>query len=180
VLENENTSTPADEQGAWARPVSARLGELIMALALLATAAFFMWQSALLDFGRVGLPGPGFFPFFLGVALAGLAVAILYHVWQDVDSAATVFLGHRDVLITLAALAGVAFAFERSDAYVAMGVFSAVLLIVVGRAALWRAALGTVLGMIGVWLFFGIALGVRLPTADFWDTIGALLPFGQP
>ena len=67
----------AEEQGAWARPVSPRLGEIVMAVALLATAVFFVSQAALLPFGRVGLPGPGFFPFALGIVLGVLALAIL-------------------------------------------------------------------------------------------------------
>jgi hypothetical protein len=33
-----------------------------MAVALLAAAMFFVWQSTQLPFGHVGLPGPGFFP----------------------------------------------------------------------------------------------------------------------
>ena len=49
-----------------------------MALALLASGLFIMWHAALLPFGRVGLPGPGFFPFALGSVLVLLALAILY------------------------------------------------------------------------------------------------------
>jgi hypothetical protein len=159
----------AEEQGAWARPVSAWLGEVIIAAALLATAVFFIWQSVLLPFGRVGLPGPGFFPFALGIALALFALAILVHVLQNgLGNAETLFLGHRDVLIAMLAMAGLAFAFERVDAYVALGVFTAALLLFVARTSVWRAALGATLGMIAVWAFFGIALGVRLPTGDYW------------
>ena len=37
------------------------------------------------------------------------------------------------------------------------------------RAALWRVALGAILGMVAVWMVFQLALGVRLPTGDFWE-----------
>ncbi len=159
-----------DEQGAWARPVSTRVGEVIVALALLATAAFFIWQSALLPFGRVGLPGPGFFPFALGIVLAGLALVVLVHALQDgFEDAKTVFLGHRDVLIGFAALFGVAAAFEQADSYLVLGVFAAVLLLFIARTTLWRVVLGAVLGMVGVWLVFRLALGVRLPAGDYWQ-----------
>ncbi len=54
----------------------------------------------------------------------------------------TVYLGHRDVLIVLAALAGVAFAFERADSYLVLGTFMAVILLLVARASLWKVAAG--------------------------------------
>jgi hypothetical protein len=155
-----------------------------VALALLAAGAFFAWHAALLDFGRVGLPGPGFFPFALGIALVLLALAILYRARQGTSGAEVVFLGHRDILITMIALAGVAFTFERTNSYVALGAFSAVMLAVVARSALWRVALGAILGMVAVWLLFGLALGVRLPTGELWeqlvDLAAPFLPFDQP
>jgi Tripartite tricarboxylate transporter TctB family len=174
----------ADEQGAWARPVSERIGGVIIALALLAAAVFFIWQAALLPFGRVGLPGPGFFPFALGVVLAGLALVILFRTLRGgAEEAEPIFLGHRDVLIALLAMAGMALTFERVNAYAAMGAFTAALLLFVARTTVWRAALGVVLGMVAVWLFFGIALGVRLPPGEYWqdavDFIASKFPAGQ-
>ena len=147
-----------------------------MALALLAAAVFFIWLSALLPFGKVGLPGPGFFPFALGIILAVLALAIVAYTLIYETEARVVFLGHRDVLIALAALVGLAATFEQMDAYLTMGIFAAVLLLFIARAAPWRAALGSVLGMVGVWLMFRVALGVRLPASDFWqDSMGFIV-----
>jgi hypothetical protein len=159
------------EEGAGARRVPARLGEAIVALALLASGLFFMWYAALLPFGRVGLPGPGFFPFALGSVLALLALAILYAAWRAPGDDTPVYLGHRDVLIAMAALAGAAFAFERADSYLVLGTFAASLLLLVARSTLWRVVLGTTIGMIAVWLFFGIALGLRLPTGELWQLL---------
>ena len=117
----------------------------------------------------MGLPGPGFFPFALGIALAGLALAILVRTLQNrSDDAEVVFLGHRDVLIAMLAMVGLAVAFERVDAYVALGAFTAALLLFVARTTVWRVVLGATLGMVAVWLFFGLALGVRLPGGDYW------------
>jgi hypothetical protein len=148
-----------------------------MASALLAAAVFFIWQSALLPFGKVALPGPGFFPFALGIVLAILALAIIAHtLLYETESAKTVFIGHRDVLIALAALVGLAATFEQMDAYLTLGVFTAVLLLFIARTEPWRAALGAVLGMVGVWIVFRTALGVRLPTSDIWqDSMGFIV-----
>jgi hypothetical protein len=164
----------ADEQGAWARPVSATVGGAIVALVLIVTAVFFVWQSALLPFGRVGLPGPGFFPFALGIVLGLLALAVLVGTLQGrMADAKVVFLGHRDVLIVFAALVGVAAAFEQADSYLVLGVFAGVLLLFIARTTPPRVVLGAVLGMVAVWLFFRLALGVRLPASEFWyDPVG--------
>jgi putative tricarboxylic transport membrane protein len=169
-------NTPeAEEQGAWGRPVSARLGEIFMAVALLATAGLFIWQSALLPFGRVTLPGPGFFPFMLGIALAVFAVAVLYIAVVDANAAAKVFLGHRDVLVVVLAMFGVAYAFERADSYLVLGVFVAVLLLVIAKTSVARILLGAVIGMALVWVIFRLGLGVRLPSSDYWDALQDLL-----
>jgi hypothetical protein len=138
----------------------------------------------LLPFGRVGLPGPGFFPFALGGVLALFALMILYGAWRGSGDDKPVYIGHRDVLLALFALGGVAFAFERADSYLVLGAFAGFLLLFVARSAIWRVALGVTLGMVAVWLFFRLALGVRLPAGEFWDQLSdffaSLLPFRQP
>jgi hypothetical protein len=178
------SSSSADGEGAWARPLPAKLGEAIVALALLASGLFFVWQAALLDFGRVGLPGPGFFPFALGIALTLFACAILYHAWWSDKGGETVFLGHRDVVIAMLAMAGLAMLFERIDAYLALGLFTAALLLFIARTPIRNVLLGAALGMVAVWLFFGLALGVRLPTGELWqqlaDLVSAVPSSAQP
>jgi hypothetical protein len=153
--------------------VPARTGEIVVAATLLAVAVFFVSQAALLDFGGVGLPGPGFFPFALGIALGLVTLTILFVIVRSPDASEVIFLGHRDVLVALAALAGVAFAFEQADSYLVLGVFVAALLLVVARTTLWRALLGASLGMVLVWAVFRVALGVRLPTGRYWDDLAA-------
>ncbi|MBX9588263.1 MAG: tripartite tricarboxylate transporter TctB family protein [Hyphomonadaceae bacterium] len=169
-MADENASPDAEEQGAWARPVSSRLGEIAMSVALLATAVFFVWQAVLLPLGGIGLPGPGFFPFALGAVLGLLVLAIFYCSIRS-EEAEIVYLGHRDVLIVLAALIGVALTFEEVDTYVILGAFMAAVLLLVARAALWKAAIAAVLSMVAVWAMFKLALGVRLPTGEFWDAL---------
>src|SRR5207244_10342538 len=53
--------------------VSERLGGIIVAGALATAGALFAWQSSLLDLGNLELPGPGFFPLFLGAVLVAFA-----------------------------------------------------------------------------------------------------------
>jgi hypothetical protein len=178
VVADRETDALSSEQGAWGRPVPSGLGETLMAVALLATAAFFIWQAALLPFGTLGLPGSGFFPFALGIALAFFVSIILYRVLRDPGEAEPVYLGHRNVLVVLVALMAMAFAFERMDTYVLLGTFTAVLLVTVAQATPWHAFLGGTLGMVAVWAVFNVALGVRLPAGEFWWQLAAWLPSG--
>jgi len=152
----------------------------VVAAVLLAVAVFFVSQAALLDFGRVGLPGPGFFPFALGIALGLVSLTILFLAVRPQPEDEVVFVGHRDVLVALAALVGVAFFFEQADSYLVLGVFVASLLLLVARTGVWRALLGASLGMVLVWAVFGFALGVRLPTGRFWGEFAARLPALPP
>ena len=152
----------------------------MVAAVLLAVAVFFVSQAALLDFGRVGLPGPGFFPFALGIALGLVSLTILFLAVRPQPEDEVVFVGHRDVLVALAALVGVAFFFEQADSYLVLGVFVASLLLLVARTGVWRALLGASLGMMLVWAVFGFALGVRLPTGRFWGEFAARLPALPP
>lgn len=145
-----------------------------MAVALLASAVFFVGLAALLPFGHVGLPGPGFFPFALGIALGILALLILFNTLRRAKDDEDTFLGHRNVLVAVFALIVVALAFEHADTYLLLGTFTAVLLVIVARASLWRALLGASLGMVAVWAVFNQALGVRLPISEFWSQIASV------
>jgi Na+-transporting NADH:ubiquinone oxidoreductase subunit NqrB len=156
--------------------VPARSGEIAVALALLAVAVFFVSQAAVLDFGRVGLPGPGFFPFSLGIALGLVSLLILFVVARSQTESEPLYLGHRDVLVVIAALMGVAVSFEQADTYLVLGTFLGSVLLLVARTTFWRALLGACVGMVLVWIVFRFALGVRLPTGRFWSELAAWLP----
>jgi Tripartite tricarboxylate transporter TctB family len=167
VEPDQQTVDAVAERDAWARPVSTRWGELTAAAALFLSGVFFIWQSALMPFGTVGLPGPGFFPFALGIALCVVALAVGVQIWREHPAGEHIDLGHRDVVIVFAALAGVALGFERLGAYAALGLFTAVCLVLVARMSLVRAAASAALGMIVVWLVFNVVLGVVLPRGPF-------------
>jgi putative tricarboxylic transport membrane protein len=155
------------ERGPWARPVSTRWGELIAVAVLLASGIFFVWQSAAMPFGRIGLPGPGFFPFVLGIALSLLALVIGVQIWREHPAGDHIDLGHRDVVIVFAALLGAALGFERLGAYATLGLFTMLVLVLVARMPLVRAAIAAGLGMVAVWAVFNVVLSVQLPIGPF-------------
>jgi putative tricarboxylic transport membrane protein len=144
------------------RAVSGRRGGAFVAGTLAAVGAFFVWQATRLDLGSVDLPGPGFFPLVLGAILVISAAAIGVGCWRS-SAAATIELGHRDVLITVAALLVVAALFEPLGAYLTLGLFGAAMLALIAKVPLALALVTAGLGMTACWLFFQVLLGVALP-----------------
>src|ERR1700729_2433631 len=94
------------------RTVAGRRGGIAVATVLAAVGLVFAWQASLLDFGGFELPGPGFFPLVLGILVFAFAALIPMEGLRGAGEGETVELGHRDVLIVLAALAAAAALFE--------------------------------------------------------------------
>jgi hypothetical protein len=148
------------------RAISARHGGMCVAAVLAAIGLLFTWQASLIDFGDFALPGPGFFPLVLGLLVFALAVVIGVRDWFRTDGE-TVELGHRDVLIVLAALAALPPLFEPLGAYATLGLFGATLLVLIARCSLVVAVLSAAIGMAACWYFFQVALGLQLPIGPF-------------
>jgi hypothetical protein len=154
------------------RAVCVQRGGTAMACALLCVGLLFVWQASLLDFGGLGLPGPGFFPLLLGAILGAFSAVIGLQCWRESaevpDGAEdaegkTVELGHHDVLVVFVALLAVPSLFEWLGAYVTLGLFGAALLVVVARTSLWLAAAAAIIAMATCWFFFQLLLGLQLP-----------------
>jgi len=149
------------------RAIGARRGGMGVAAVLAFIGLLFTWQASLIDFGDLALPGPGFFPLVLGVLVFVLAVMIGIGDWLQAANHETVELGHRDVLIVLAALLAVPLLFEPLGAYVTLGLFGAALLVLIARCSLVIAGLSAAIGMAACWYFFQVALGLQLPAGPF-------------
>jgi hypothetical protein len=151
------------------RTISVRDGGLWIAAAFAAIGLIFGWQALRLDFGTISLPGPGFIPTVLSVATVLLACIIGARDWLQADSGETVELGHRDVLIVFAAMLALPLLFEPLGAYVTLGGFGAVLLVLVARTPLLVAVPAAIAGMAACWYFFQVALSLQLPLGWVWD-----------
>jgi hypothetical protein len=145
------------------RAFSQRRGGMAVAAVLGAAGAIFAWQAALLDVGNVDLPGPGFFPLALGVLLVIFSAAIGFDYWRSSERE-TIELGHRDVLLVIAALLAVPLLFEPLGALPTLGLFGAALLVLVARVRIALAIVAAALGMAACWYFFQVVLGLQLPT----------------
>jgi len=136
---------------------------LFGAAGLAVIALFFIAQASMLDWGSIKLPGPGFFPLVLGGALLVFSTWIGVELWRGEPTGENHELGHRDVIIAMIALLLVAPAFERLGAYLTLGLFAFVLLVFVARLNVLIAAASSAVGMVAVWYFFQILLGLQLP-----------------
>src|SRR5580704_4440724 len=149
------------------RAVSARRGGIVVAAVLAAVGLVFAWQASLLDLGGFELPGPGFFPLVLGSLVFAFAVLIAIEGLRGVGAGEAVELGHRDVLIVLAALAAAAALFEPLGAYLSLGLFGAVLLVLLARVSIPLAIASAAVAMVACWYFFQVLLGLQLPRGPF-------------
>src|SRR5262245_5918507 len=127
--------------------IGARRGGILVAAGLAATGIIFVWQASLLDLGRIGLPGAGFFPLLLGALVVLFSILTGIASWRGKAEGAAAELGHPPVLITLAALLAVPPLFEWLGAYVTLGLFTAALLVFTARLSPLLALVWAVLGM---------------------------------
>jgi putative tricarboxylic transport membrane protein len=148
---------------AWPFDCCGRRGGLAVAGVLGMIGAFFATASLSLPFGDFDLPGPGFLPFGLGLVLVALSVAILVITLQEPGEAPRVEIGHAPVLVAFAGLMATAALFERLGAFLSLGGFAALMLILVARVRIVPAVLSSAMGMLAVWYVFKVLLGVQLP-----------------
>jgi hypothetical protein len=144
-----------------------RLGGIAVACALAAIGLLFAWQASLLDLGGVGLPGPGFFPLLTGGALTAFAIMIAIELLRSSGERGSVAFGHRDVLIVFAALLAVPLLFEPLGAYGTLGLFGALMLVLIARTSALVAAGAAAIAMAMCWYFFEELLGLQLPSAPW-------------
>jgi putative tricarboxylic transport membrane protein len=151
-----------------------RQGRLIATGAMLVFCLFAIWQSLLLSLtDRLG-PGPGFFPFWLAVIGALLAVGLLITTFREAAGPAdaeTRILPHgeggRRWLAIVVLLAAVTVAMEFVGFRLAMLAFNAILVIALGERRWWVIAVFAVLGSVGVYYVFTTWLDVLLPVSSF-------------
>lgn len=150
-----------------------RQGRLIATGAMLAFCLFALWQSLLLSLtDRLG-PGPGFFPFWLALIGAVLAVALLITMIREPKDPAggdVRILPHGPGglrwLAVVGLLAAVAMAMELIGFRLAMLMFNAALVIALGERRWWVVAVFAFIGSFGVYYVFTTWLDVLLPTGS--------------
>jgi putative tricarboxylic transport membrane protein len=150
-----------------------RQGRLIATGAMLVFCVFAIWQSLLLSLtDRLG-PGPGFFPFWLGMIGAALAIALLVSTFREpadpADSDVRVLPhgpGGARWLAIVGLLAAVTLVMDHVGFRIAMLVFNAALVVALGERRWWLIAVFAILGSFGVYYVFTTWLDVLLPAGQ--------------
>jgi putative tricarboxylic transport membrane protein len=145
-----------------------RRGWQVAAWALLAICILFSYEAFQLSLSDTLGPGPGFFPFWLGVLGAVLALALLVQLHLnrvELGAAALEFdrAGVRSVIKVVAALAAGSALLEIVGFRVSMLLLLAYLLFVLGVRSRLAIAVFAVIGSFGVFHVFFQLLRVPLP-----------------
>ena len=145
--------------------IGSRTGEIAVCVALLSLAAGTGIVSAGMPMGAYNLPGPGVFPLAVSILLgSGAAIRIAWLSARRAENRAEVRLGHRNIAIVCAALAGVALGLETLGFTLTAAAFLLVLYRAFSDTAWWRAAAAAAGAVVGFHLFFERLIGVTLPT----------------
>ena len=141
-----------------------RLKASVVAAVFLLTGVWICIEALQVPFGGLRMPGAGFFPLLLGVALSALAVSLFAVEWtsREADSA-RIWPETPDVLYVTGLLLVSAWLFERAGFLISMAVFLAVSIKVLGRGR-WLTALATaVIGSVTSYWVFVRLLQISLP-----------------
>lgn len=147
-------------------------GWQIAAVVLLATFAFFVFESYRLSLRDALGPGPGFFPFWLGLFAAALAVVLLAHLHLgriDLGEEALTFDrgGVRSVVQVLAGLIVATALLDIIGFRFSMLLLITYLLVILGVRGWIAIAISGVVGSFGVYHVFFDLLKVPLPNGIF-------------
>lgn len=144
--------------------VSMNRGEMAAGILLLAFAGAILWGALQMPPGTANAPGPGFFPRGLGALLAAVSIGLVIRALRlaPADDAA-VALGHRDIALTVVALAIFGLVFEPLGFVLGASLFMLVLVRAFSPLG-WAGSLVVALAIaLGSYFVFVKLLGVTLP-----------------
>ncbi|MSP88276.1 MAG: tripartite tricarboxylate transporter TctB family protein [Alphaproteobacteria bacterium] len=138
--------------------------ELTIAAIIFALGALMAGSAWHMPMGTTSLPGPGFLPLAIGILLTATSLTVAARCAMAAGPAEEpTLLGHRFIVVTFAALLGVAWLFERVGFPISIFLFMFVLLVALSPLNWWRAALSAAAAVAVSYVFFGVVLGLNLP-----------------
>ncbi len=138
-------------------------------LAVLIAGLLIWWGASAMPYGTIHEPGPGFFPFWLGILLTGMSLWLIIRESRGKASSAMIrdLLSEKirwgKVLAALAALVAYGVLMEHVGFIIVTFLFLAFLLWFVDPQP-WKKVIGWALcGSVGCYLIFEVWLKLRLP-----------------
>lgn len=142
----------------------------VAAACFIALSGYVVVESIRMEYYTKLGPGPGFFPFWLGLIMGGLSIVWLIQLArQSGKSKAGAFFpekkGVLQILSILLALAATA-VMDVIGFQLTMFLFMIFLLKVVGRSSFWTTLIVALVSSVGVFHLFGKYLDVQLPASS--------------
>lgn len=143
----------------------------ITAVCFIAVSGYVIMESIRMEYYTKLGPGPGFFPFWLGVIMGGLSIAWLIQLLRQSKKSKKdeTFLpekkGAFQILFILVALSATT-VMDIIGFQLTMFLFMILLLTVLGRTSLWTTLVIALISSVGVFHLFGKYLDVQLPASS--------------
>ncbi len=125
------------------------------------------WQAEKLSFGSFRAPGPGFFPYCLGLILMGLSLVVLVQGVRKKAGLPETGLRRDKVSIALAAIFAYALVLDFLGYLLSSFILMSVLIRITVKKAWWFAPVLACLISLASYILFKVWLKVLLP-AGFW------------
>ena len=134
---------------------------------LMALGGFVAWQSKNLSLGILRAPGPGVFPFCLGLLLIGLALIILIQGVRAKPGVPETGLNKSRVILALGTLFAYLFVFESLGYLVSTFLFIFILQKIMVKKKWWFGPTAACLISVATYILFRVWLKVLLPRGFF-------------
>ena len=143
--------------------MKARAADFWSGLALAGLGAYIIFQASRWEYLGADGPGPGFFPLWYGIAMAGLSLGLMYTSLRNSDGEKINWSGASRAFGTWLALVAAVALLKVAGFFVCFAALTFFIIAVMYRRPWKVAAIAAVASSAAFYLIFPLALGVRLP-----------------
>jgi len=140
-----------------------KVSDIGSSFVLIAFGGFMAWQSERLSVGAPRAPGPGFFPFCLGLLLIGMGIIILVQGMGEKPGVREAGLSKGRVILAMAAIFTYSFVMESLGYLLSTFFLMFILLNMMVKKSWWFAPASACLISLVSYLLFKVWLKVLLP-----------------
>lgn len=135
-----------------------------VAAAFLALAAFICLEALQVPFGSVRMPGAGFFPLLLGIALGTCSIVLLgIAVTSPAGAPTRIWPDRPEVLYLVASIVAAVWLFERAGFVLTMAMFLVAAVKMLGTTSWVTTITLALVGSVAAYVVFGRLLLIALP-----------------
>ena len=136
-----------------------------VAVVFLLLGVWICFEALQVPFGSFRMPGAGFFPLLLGLALSGLSIGLLgISLLRPGHQSTRVWPEQREVLYLVGSVVAAAWLFERAGFLLTMALFLGVAIRVLGKVRWVTVVALALVGSVTSYVLFSRALLIALPS----------------